>query len=150
MTLSFPSYWQSLFIELSLKTPLPCDTTTATALAAVEASLKSRAAAIIVLTSTGRSAYLLSKYKPRCPILTLTPNPKVARQAHLYSGILPHVVEKAKGDGNWAHDIEQRVNQGISLGKQLGIIAKGDTIILVTGSKAGPGFTDCVRIVHAQ
>lgn len=140
---------QSVFIELSMKTPSPCDTNTAVALAAVEASLKSRAAAIIVLTTTGRSAHLISKYRPRCPIIAITRSAKTARQAYLYRGLLPHVVDEQKSE-DWPKDVDNRINTGINLGKQLGVISKGDTIVVVTGWKQGSGATNTVRIVQAE
>lgn len=140
---------QSVFIELSLKTPIPCDTNTAVAVAAVEASLKSRAAAIIVLTTTGRSAHLISKYRPRCPIIAITRNAKTARQAHLYRGILPYFYEQGKSD-DWPKDVDTRIQVGINLGKQLAVLAKGDTVVLVTGWKAGSGSTNTIRIITAE
>lgn len=140
---------QSVFIELSMKTPSPCDTNTAVALAAVEASLKSRAAAIIVLTTTGRSAHLISKYRPRCPIIAITRSAKTARQAYLYRGLLPYVVDEQKSE-DWPKDVDNRINTGINLGKQLGVISKGDTIVVVTGWKQGSGATNTVRIVQAE
>ncbi|OTF79908.1 hypothetical protein BLA29_014860, partial [Euroglyphus maynei] len=51
---------RNLFIELNNKLTVPVDKTTATAIAAVNASLKCAAAAIVVLTTTGRSAHALS------------------------------------------------------------------------------------------
>ena len=139
-------FWQSIFIELSLKTPTPCDTSTSVALAAVEASLKSKAAAIIVLTTTGRSAHLISKYRPRCPIIAITRCAKTARQAHLYRGILPFVVDQVKNE-DWPKDVDNRIQAGINLGKQLSMITTGDTVIVVTGWKQGSGSTNTIRLV---
>ena len=36
-----------------------------------------------------RSAYLISAYRPRCPVLAITRNAQTSRQAHLYRGIFP-------------------------------------------------------------
>lgn len=71
------------------KVNLPLDASHTTAIAAVDAANKSKAAAIVVLTTSGHSAHLISKYRPRSPIIALTRNAQIARQCHIYRGILP-------------------------------------------------------------
>ena len=85
---------RNLFKDLVDTTPTPLDTAASIAIAGAEASIKSRAAAIIVITTSGRSAHLISKYRPRCPIIAVTRFAQTARQCHLYRGILPVIYER--------------------------------------------------------
>lgn len=69
----------------------PIEQIHALAIAAVEASTKLMATAIIVVTSTGRSAKQIAHYRPRCPIVAVTRNFQIARQLQLYRAIFPYV-----------------------------------------------------------
>lgn len=84
-----------LFNEIRSLTPLPTSTTETVACAAVNAALEQDAKAIVVLTTSGKSAGLISKYKPSVPIIVITRNPQTARQVHLYRGCFPFVYPKA-------------------------------------------------------
>ncbi|KAK0163777.1 hypothetical protein PV328_002472 [Microctonus aethiopoides] len=138
-----------LFTDLSNKAIAPIDATHAVAIATVEASAKCLATAIIVITTSGRSAHLISKYRPRCPIVAVTRYHQVARQAHLYRGILPlHYSEPALND--WLKDVDARVQYGIEFGKGRGFLKTGDSVIVVTGWKQGSGFTNTLRIVYVE
>ena len=70
-------YHKQLFEDLRMLTPRPTDITHTTALAAVEAAINCLAVAIVTVTSSGRSAMLMSAYRPRCPILAVTRNDRV-------------------------------------------------------------------------
>merc|ERR1712112_164354 len=65
------------------------DITSTAAISAVLASYKSHAAAIVVLTTSGATSHGVSKYKPHCPILSVTRYHKPARQMQLYRGCIP-------------------------------------------------------------
>ncbi|CAG7666883.1 unnamed protein product [Allacma fusca] len=139
----------NLFNDLVSKVTPPVDSAHTIAIAAVEASDKSRAAAFIVITTTGRSAHLISKYRPRCPIIAVTRHAQVARQAHLYRGIIPiHFSGEVLSD--WMDDVEARVNYGVDIAKQRGMVKKGDPLIIVTGWQKGSGFTNTMRIVYVN
>jgi len=147
---------KQLFTELSSGVYTATDNTHTTALAAVEASFKSMASAIVVITTTGRSAYLVSKYRPRCPILSVSRDAQVARQSHLYRGILPvHYTgcksnKSADKDNDWMADVDHRVEAAMAVGKERGFIAVGSPVVVVTGWKQGAGFTNTMRVVHAE
>merc|ERR1719206_1706557 len=72
------------------------DNTATTAISAVLASYKSQASAIVVLTASGATAHMVSKYKPHCPILSVTRFDRPARQMQLYRGCIPLLYEKER------------------------------------------------------
>ncbi|XP_014680716.1 PREDICTED: pyruvate kinase PKM-like isoform X2 [Priapulus caudatus] len=142
-------FQKQLFEELRELTPVPTDPAHTIAIATVEASLKAQAAAIICITTTGRSAYLISQYRPRCPILTITRSGQVARQSHLYRGVFPLHYTKDR-DPDWATDVDNRVKRCIEMGKMRGFIQESDPVMVVTGWRKGAGFTNTMRIIFAD
>ena len=138
---------RQLFEELRLMTPRPMDITCNTALAAVEASINALASCIITCTTTGRAATLMSRYRPRCPIIAITRDPQVARQLHLYRGLFP-VQYFAKRDSLWVDDMDLRIETALKHGWDLGFIHGGSHVIVVTGWRQGAGFTNTMRIIE--
>lgn len=140
---------RNLFNDLVNTTPTPLDAASSIAIAASEAASKSRAAAIIVITTSGRSAHLISKYRPRCPIIAVTRFAQTGRQCHLYRGILPVVYEQPALD-DWLKDVDARVQYGMEFGKERGFLKPGNPVVIVTGWKQGSGFTNTIRIVNVE
>jgi len=138
---------RQLFEELRTLTPRPTDITHTTALAAVEASVNCMAAIIVVITSTGRSATLMAAYRPRCPILAVTRNAQVARQLHLHRGVFP-ISYPAKREPDWTEDMDNRITSAIDEGWERGMVKAGSPIVVVTGWRAGAGFTNTIRIIR--
>ncbi|XP_072758935.1 pyruvate kinase-like isoform X1 [Anoplolepis gracilipes] len=142
--------WQTqIFHDLTSKALPPIDATHAVAIASVEASVKCLASAIIVITTSGRSAHLIAKYRPRCPIIAVTRFHQVARQAHLYRGILPLYYEGSPL-ADWVKDVDVRVQYGLNFGKSRGFVKTGDSVIVVTGWRQGSGFTNTLRVVNVD
>ncbi|XP_042229419.1 pyruvate kinase-like isoform X3 [Homarus americanus] len=144
---------KQLFIELSQQARLPTDSTHTTAIAAVEASFKAMASSIIVITTTGRSAQLVSQYKPRCPIMAVTRFPQVARQCHLYRGIIPiHYTEDEDAERleDWMDDVNARVDYAVGYGKERDFVKSGDPVVVVTGWQKGAGFTNTMRVLYVK
>uniref|UniRef100_A0A673BP29 Pyruvate kinase n=1 Tax=Sphaeramia orbicularis TaxID=375764 RepID=A0A673BP29_9TELE len=139
-------FHRQVFEDLRRSTPHCKDPAEAIAIGAVEASFKSLASAIIVLTGSGRSAHLISRYRPRAPILAVTRNAQTARQAHLYRGIFPVLYTKPAHDV-WAEDVDMRVNFAMDMGKVRGFFKEGDVVIVLTGWRPGSGYTNTMRVV---
>ncbi|XP_023940771.1 pyruvate kinase-like [Bicyclus anynana] len=138
---------KQLFSDLIDKTPMPCDQTTGTALAAVMAAQRSLAAAIITVTTSGKSAQVLSKYKPRCPIIAVTRYGIIARQLHMWRGVIPLVYESDPAV-DWQSDVENRVKYCIAWAREHGFVRIGDPLVVVSGWKQGSGFTNTMRIMY--
>ncbi|XP_069432401.1 pyruvate kinase PKLR isoform X1 [Ovis canadensis] len=139
-------YHRQLFEELRRAAPLSRDPTEVTAIGAVEAAFKCGAGAIIVLTTTGRSAQLLSRYRPRAAVIAVTRSAQAARQAHLCRGVFP-VLYREPPEDIWADDVDRRVQFGIDSGKLRGFLHSGDLVIVVTGWRPGSGYTNIMRVL---
>lgn len=123
------------------------DPTEAIASAVVEASFKCHATGIIVLTRSGKSAALVSSYRPRAPVLTVTRFEQTARQVHLWRGCFPLLFQKPVV-APWSDDVDARVQFAIEVGKARKFFAVGDFVIVVTGWQPGSGFTNTMRVVR--
>jgi pyruvate kinase len=129
------------------------DTLAALSVAAVQASYHSHASAIIVLTNSGYSAHMISKYRPRCPIIAVTRNEIAARQMHLWRGCYPLLITKPKPytdlvEGEqWLKDVDYRIQTAIERTKSIGFSDKGDQLIIITGWRGGQGNTNTLRII---
>uniref|UniRef100_A0A2K5CH98 Pyruvate kinase n=1 Tax=Aotus nancymaae TaxID=37293 RepID=A0A2K5CH98_AOTNA len=139
-------YHRQLFEELRRAAPLSRDPTEVTAIGAVEAAFKCCAAAIIVLTTTGRSAQLLSQYRPRAAVIAVTRSAQAARQVHLCRGVFP-LLYREPPEAIWADDVDRRVQFGIESGKLRGFLRVGDLVIVVTGWRPGSGYTNIMRVL---
>ncbi|KAI9278665.1 pyruvate kinase [Phascolomyces articulosus] len=137
-----------LFNELRTLTPWPTDTTETIACAAVSAAAEQNAGAIIVLSKSGHTARLASKYRPSQPIIVVTRNEETARQAHLNRGVFPfiHLEEPLE---NWQDDVECRIRYGIKHGKLAGLLRSNESVIVVQGWKGGLGNTNTIRVLIA-
>lgn len=128
-------------------TPKPTSTTETIASAAVASVYEQEAKAVVVLSITGNTARLVSKYKPNVPIIMVTRDPRAARFSHLYRGVFPFLYDE-ECDDKWACDIENRVNFGIAKAKEMGILADNDTIVTIQGFTAGVGHSNTLRVLN--
>ncbi|KAG6832315.1 hypothetical protein H0H92_003548 [Tricholoma furcatifolium] len=138
-----------LYDELRAIQTRPTETPETVAIASVAASTEQNASAILVLSTSGNTARLISKYRPRVPILTVTRNEQTARQIHLHRGCYPFWYTEPRGvqSHQWQTDVDNRIRFGLRNALALGIITPGSTIIAVQGWKGGLGHTNTLRIL---
>jgi pyruvate kinase len=137
--------------ELRLLVPKPTRTTETVAIATVDASVSCHAKAIIALTTSGRTARLLSKWKPACPVTCVTRFDAIARQLQLYRGVIPlYYPYPRPDDKDWSVDVDNRFFWAMEKLKARGLVKDGDVILGVHGWQAGTGFTNTVRVLMVQ
>uniref|UniRef100_A0A914X5H6 Pyruvate kinase n=2 Tax=Plectus sambesii TaxID=2011161 RepID=A0A914X5H6_9BILA len=142
------AYHTKYFEELQRVTVKPTDTAHTIAIAATSAAVSCHASAIIVITTTGRTALDISHYRPTAPIVTVTRSDESARHCHLYYGVFPLHYRQPR-DPDWPTDVDNRINYGITVGKERGFIHKGDFLIVITGWRQGAGYTNTLRVITA-
>lgn len=138
-----------LYDDLRGIQPHPTETAETVAIAAVAAAAEQNANAILVLSTSGATARLVSKYRPKIPIITVTRNEQTARQIHLHRGCYPFWYPEPRGvqTHQWQTDVDNRIRFGLRNALALKIITPGTTIIAVQGWKGGLGHTNTLRIL---
>ncbi|KFH69771.1 pyruvate kinase [Podila verticillata NRRL 6337] len=137
-----------LFNELRQLQKRPTETTETVASSAVSASQEQNAGAIVVLSTSGDTARLVSKYRPQSNIVIVTRKASTARAIHLSRGCYPFIYTEPKV-ADWQEDVDNRLRWGMDQAIQEGLIKSGETVIVIQGFRSGYGNTNTMRIVIA-
>jgi len=123
---------------LSIAAPLSIVETVAHS--AVVAANHLHAALIVVVTQTGVTAQILSKYRPRCPILTIISHERGARQCLAYRGLFPMLVGSMIGTSSLVH-------RALRAARHMGMCKTGDIVVVTSGTQDGKaGGTNTMNI----
>ncbi|MEQ8190322.1 MAG: pyruvate kinase [Candidatus Eremiobacterota bacterium] len=107
---------------------------------ACEMSEELKASAIIVSTSSGRSARKISLYRPRAPVIALTEDEVIARQLKLSWGVFPVII------GNY-NDTDSFIKESAKAAISTGLVKDGDLIVISAGYPiGGTGSTNTLQI----
>ncbi|NLB90859.1 MAG: pyruvate kinase [Clostridiales bacterium] len=99
------------------------------------------AAAIITVTKSGKTARMISKYRPQCPIIGCTTSPQVQRQLNMSWGVTPLLIgEESNTDELFEHAVEA--------GEKAGLLKSGELVVLTTGVPLGISGTTNLMKVH--
>lgn len=99
------------------------------------------AAAIISSTESGYTAKMVSKYKPKAPIIAVTPHVKVMRKLSLSWGVEPLLVSRFE-------DTDTMTSNAVKVSLEAGLINAGDLIVITAGVPVGVHGTTNLLKVH--
>ena len=94
----------------------------------------------MAFTRSGFTARLISKFRPRTPIIAFSPDEKVVRQMSIYWGVRAHFVRHLEST-------DELVNEVDSLLIKLGYAEVGDRVIIVASlPPSTSGKTNSVKM----
>lgn len=129
------------FLEEAMSELLP---TTAAAIsrAASWLAMDLNAAAIVASTSSGSTARLVARFRPRCPVVALTENLHTQRQLNLSWGVVPDLVGSCP-------DTDKMFKTAYNWVLQKGIANYGDRLIITAGVPIGiSGSTNLLKVME--
>ena len=98
------------------------------------------AASIVAYTTSGSTAQRVAKYRPKAPILAMTPKDSVRRKLALYWGIYPYKVTEYA-------TVEEVFEQGAQLAVKLGLAKRADLVVVTAGVPLRvPGSTNMLKV----
>ncbi|MBD2312932.1 pyruvate kinase [Desertifilum sp. FACHB-1129] len=98
------------------------------------------ASAIMTLTKTGATARNVSKFRPKKPILAVTPHVDVARRLQLVWGVTPLLVLDLASTN-------QTFQAALGVAQEKYLLQEGDLVVMTAGTLQGvPGSTDLIKV----
>jgi pyruvate kinase len=96
--------------------------------------------AIITVTQSGRTARMISKFRPDCPIMGCATSHRVCRQLNLSWGVTPLLLEEERDtNGLFEHSIE--------VAAKAGHVVENDMVVITAGVPVGQtGTTNLLKV----
>jgi pyruvate kinase len=108
------------------------------AVARISSQLNS--SAIMTLTKSGATARNVSKFRPKTPILAVTPHVDVSRQLQLVWGVRPLIVLDLPS-------ASQTFQAAMNVAQEKGFLREGDLVVMTAGTLQGvSGSTDLIKV----
>jgi pyruvate kinase len=85
---------------------------------------------------------MVSKYRPKAPIIAVTTNPQVIRRLMLIWGVIPVL-------GKEAANTDEMIEQAIDSSVNAGLVNVGDLVVITAGVPVGrTGTTNLIKVHH--
>ncbi|MWC27085.1 pyruvate kinase [Paenibacillus sp. MMS18-CY102] len=108
--------------------------------AVVSSSLELEAKAILSPTEGGFTARMVSKYRPKAPIVAITSDERIQRRLALVWGVT--AIKGTKSEST-----DALFSSSIEAGRAAGLIESGDTVVITAGVPSGKsGATNLIKI----
>ncbi len=109
--------------------------------AASNLAYNAQAKAVVVGTKTGRTAHMLSAFRPTSEIIAVVHDMKVYNQLALVWGVYATIIEPDEDIDAFLQRVHKRL-------EELDIMKKGDRVVIITGETVGiAGQTSTIRLV---
>lgn len=116
------------------------DVTNAISHATCTTAMDLDAAAIITVTKSGRTARMISKYRPDCTIVGCSTYDHVCRQLNLSWGVTPIKIGEEK-------NTDELFDHAVDAAMQNGLVKQGDLTVITTGVPLGvSGTTNLIKV----
>ena len=98
------------------------------------------AKAILTVSKSGRTARMISRFRPSCPIVCGTTDETVRRQMNLSWGVTPVMVEEQR-------DTDKLFDNVVDAAKKTGLVKDGDLVVITAGVPLGmSGTTNLLKV----
>ena len=115
-----------IYLNQRLKEPAMYDFAEAISYSACRTSNVLHAKSIVAATTSGATAKLISKYRPKCPIIAITPHEEVRRGLSLNFGVIPLLCKQLEST-------DEILAEAKNVAKKLNYAKDGDDIIVAAG-----------------
>lgn len=117
------------------------DVTNAISHATCTTAMDLGAAAIITVTKSGKTARMISKYRPDCPIIGCSTYDHVCRQLNLSWGVTPLVIQEES-------NTDELFEHAVSAAEKEGYVKSGELAVITAGVPLGISGTTNIIKVH--
>ncbi len=125
-------YW--LKLRRYVPETIPMSVTDGISYSTCTTAMNLNAKAIITVTTSGKTARMISRLHPDCPIIAVTPTKKVHRQMQLCFGVHPMLSTQQTST-------DELIRDGINNSLKSGLVNPGEMVIITAGIPIGTSGT---------